>query len=465
MPGARKIAVIDIGKTNAKVALVDLVSLKEVAVHQTPNRVIDAQPYPHYDIEALWSFIIASLAALQSEHGIGAITVTTHGASAVLLDAGGELAAPVLDYEHDGPDQLAAEYDNVRPGFEETGSPRLPMGLNLGAQLYWQFASFPEIRERTAKILTYPQYWAYRLSGVVSTETTSLGCHTDLWNPNGKTFSSLVDKCGWAELMAPVHKAVDRLGMITNEIAVLTGLSPETPVICGIHDSNASLYPYLASRQPPFSVVSTGTWVICMAIGGSNVRLDPSRDTLINVNAFGDPVPSARFMGGREFEVAMRGRAAECSADDMLAVVAKRAMLLPAVESRSGPFQGCRHRWTVAEEDLMPGERHAVLSFYLAMMTATCLDIIGADGAAIIEGPFASNDAYRRMLAAATGRSVIPAAGGTGTSAGSALLCEPRQFGPLQSEIHPVDAPEGFGAYAKEWQETAAGQVQPGRRK
>jgi hypothetical protein len=37
-----------------------------------------------------------------------------------------------------------------------------------------------------------------------------------------------------------------------------------------------------------------------MAVGGWAVKLGPARDTLIDVNAFGDPVPSARFMGGRE---------------------------------------------------------------------------------------------------------------------------------------------------------------------
>ncbi|WP_420410149.1 FGGY-family carbohydrate kinase [Hoeflea sp.] len=454
MPGAGKVAVIDIGKTNAKVALVDLADVRELAVRQTPNRVIDAPPYPHYDIEALWSFVIASLTELQSRHGIDCITVTTHGASAVLLDTDGELAAPVLDYEHEGPDRLSAEYDRVRPPFEETGSPRLPMGLNLGAQLYWQFAQFPEIRQRTARILTYPQYWAYRLSGVASAETTSLGCHTDLWNPYDKDFSSLVRKCGWARLMPPVHKAGDRLGTITNEIANLTGLSPATPVLCGIHDSNASLYPYLANRRAPFSVVSTGTWVICMAIGGRSVHLDPARDTLINVNAFGDAVPSARFMGGREFETLMSGHAERCTAEDMQAVAARQAMLLPAVENRSGPFQGCRHSWTVPEETLAPGERHAAVSFYLAMMTATCLDIVGADGETIVEGPFASNEAYCAMLSAATGRPVIPVAGGTGTSLGSALLADPGQSGSLQSAVPLADAPGEFRAYAEKWLET-----------
>ena len=79
------------------------------------------------------------------------------------------------------------------------------------------------------------------------------------------------------------------------------------PVFCGIHDSNASLLPHVLTRPAPFSVVSTGTWVVIMAIGARKVALDEARDTLINVNALGDPVPSARFMGGRAFAMLLSG--------------------------------------------------------------------------------------------------------------------------------------------------------------
>ena len=39
-----------------------------------------------------------------------------------------------------GRSSCAADYDAVRPPFAETGTPRLPIGLNLGAQLFWQAA-------------------------------------------------------------------------------------------------------------------------------------------------------------------------------------------------------------------------------------------------------------------------------------------------------------------------------------
>ena len=59
-------------------------------------------------------------------------------------------------------------------------------------------------------------------------------------------------------------------------------------------------------------------------------------------------------------------------------------------------------------------------------MTATCLELIGAEGPTVLEGPFTANAAYRRMLAAATGRQVLRSdAGSTGTSLGAALLALP----------------------------------------
>ncbi|MGG2476833.1 carbohydrate kinase, partial [Rhizobium sp. BR5] len=71
----------------------------------------------------------------------------------------------------------------IRPDFAETGSPLLPVGLNLGAQIHFQKTAFAHEFARVRSIVTYPQYWAGRLTGVQATETTSLGCHTDLWNP------------------------------------------------------------------------------------------------------------------------------------------------------------------------------------------------------------------------------------------------------------------------------------------
>ncbi|MEP6828530.1 MAG: FGGY-family carbohydrate kinase, partial [Aestuariivirga sp.] len=424
MADLRFVAVIDIGKTNAKVVVFDLATKLELERLSTANAVLHAGLYPHYNTDALWQFIVESLKALNQRHRIDAISIATHGASAALLDEAGTLALPVLDYEHDGPQSVSSEYDATRPLFAETGSPRLPNGLNLGAQIFWQAKTYPKQFAYVRWIVTYPQYWAFRLCGVLANEATSLGCHTDLWDYEKSDYSSLVDRMGWRVLMPAVREASDCLGTLLPQIVRETGLNSNTPIHCGIHDSNASLLPHLLGRKKPFAVVSTGTWVISMAIGGRRLTLDPARDTLVNVNAFGDPVPSARFMGGREFEL-MQPHFGDAPTDaDEDAVLKNQAMLLPSVVQGCGPYPKHLSRW-LNDGGITPSQRQVAVSFYLALMTASCLDLAGAEGDIIVEGPFASNVHFRAMLAAATDRTVSGTSAATGTALGAALLCAP----------------------------------------
>ena len=419
---SRHVAVIDIGKTNAKLALVDTKTLTEVAVITRPNAVLPGPPWPHFDVEGHWAFLLAGLRDFHARHGIDAISVTTHGACAALLDHDGALAAPILDYEHAGPDELADSYRALRPPFSQTGSPQLAGGLNIGAQLFWQFHTDPELKARTHQIVTYPQFWAAKLTGVTAMDVTSLGCHTDLWNPHLGTFSSLADRLGISDKLAPVRRPSDVLGPVLPEIAERTGLPPETPVHCGIHDSNASLLPYVLSQKPPFSVLSTGTWVIAMSVGGASTPLDPDRDNLINVTALGDPAPSARFMGGREHDLATGGPYPAPTPQDLDDVMSRQIMLMPAIAPETGPYKGRQSRWVGPEPAQGTGKRGAAVALYLALVSAQCLSNIGHAGAIIVEGPFAGNPLYLEMLAVVTGSAVYRAAGTTGTSAGAALL-------------------------------------------
>jgi sugar (pentulose or hexulose) kinase len=451
----RTVAVIDVGKTNAKLASVEVESRTESVIGRIPNTVRPDGPYPHFDVERTWAFILDGLAQMRSSGRPDAIVVTTHGASGALLDAEGSLAMPVLDYEHDGPQTLAPAYDALRPGFDETGSPRLPNGLNLGAQIFWQQQAFPAMFARARSFVTHPQYWAHRLCGVAANEPSSLGAHTDLWDPTRRTFSSLVARAGWSALMAPVRGASDALGPLRPDLAGRLGLPDDLPVFCGIHDSNASLYPHLLATAAPFAVVSTGTWVISLAVGGREIELDPVRDTLMNVNAFGDPVASARFMGGREFAIICGGDPPTPREDEVAAVLADGLMLTPSVDRGSGPFQGRQPQWLPAEPN-DAGPRAAAASFYLAMMTATGLELCGADGPTIVEGPFGRNACFARMLASATGRPVEIADGSTGTSVGAALLCSGRS--PLATRTgRRVIAPDAVLArYAVAWRAAVA---------
>ena len=453
----RHIAVIDIGKTNAKLALADRAAMVELAVLTRPNRVLPGPPYPHFDVEGHWAFILAGLRQFQASHGIDGISITTHGACAALLDAEGALATPVLDYEHDGPAQTAASYDALRPDFAVTGSPRLGLGLNLGAQLHWLLARDAGLQDRVAHVVTWPQYWGYRLTGEMACDLSSLGCHTDLWEPATGRFSGLVAKLGLAEKLALPRKSNDVLGTVLPAIATMAGLRPKTPVVCGIHDSNASLLPHLLTKSAPFSVVSTGTWVVCMAIGGDAPMLDATRDVLMNVAADGRAVPSARFMGGREYELMRAGRDPIATVADEAAVLAAGVMLWPSVVADGGPFPGRTSGWSHAPDGLSDAISGVALAFYLALMTAECLALTGAAGPVIVEGPFAMNATYCRMLAAATGRAVMRAGSQTGTSIGAALLFGAPDMPPPIVTTAVAANDDDYRRYAQAWRASVTG--------
>ena len=125
-----------------------------------------------------------------------------------------------------------------------------PRGLNLGAQFFWQERRFPKEFAAATAYVNYPQYWAWRLSGVAATEMCSMGAHSDMWNPRALRWSTMVEKLGWEKKLAPLRPAFERLGSIRPALAKRLGLAAATGIQCGIHDFSASLLPHLKERAP-----------------------------------------------------------------------------------------------------------------------------------------------------------------------------------------------------------------------
>ena len=450
------VAVLDVGKTNTKAVLVDTSDLSELEVLRIASPSSEGPPYLHFDTERIWRFALSALSEFAAKSQVDAVCATTHGAAAALVDENGDLVLPVLDYMDEGPDELASDYDALRPPFADTGTPRLPAGLNLGAQLYWLSRRFPDTFRRARWILPYPQYWSMRLSGVPSADVTMLGAHSDLWLPSENRLSKLAEIEGWDRMIPDVRMPDYRLGPVSKQVSEATGLGPGTQVLCGIHDSNASLVPHIIARPPPFTVVSTGTWVITMSVGGRKIELEEARDTLINVNCLGKPVPSARFMGGREFEMLVPNPDVAAGNDIALDVARRRLAVLPTITEGCGPFPGRPvGRIGIGAEDR--ARRLVGISYYLAMMSAECVAVTGGNGPIIVEGPMAANRHFLDLLSVAVPRPVIKRPSGTGTAAGAALLASADRSAAyaISDEIHQPD-PElaiPLKRYAEFWRE------------
>ena len=407
--------VLDLGKTLSKLSLWDAsgaMLARRTRPNDRPVTVLGGERVRTLDAAGIEAWAEEVLRAFAGLGRVARIIPVGHGAAAGIV-RDGALVAPPLDYEQAIPAECAAAYRGQRDPFARTGSPALPDGLNLGLQLHFLESLDPALLHGDATILPWPQYWAWRFSGVAASEVTSLGCHSDLWCPASGKPSALAERRGWAARLAPLRHAGEAIGTIGAEWAERTGLPADVAVHCGLHDSNAAL---LAARgfadiaEQEATVLSTGTWFVAMRSPGKGARLDlaglpEARDCLVNVDVHGTPIPSARFMGGREIELltGIDTRRVDINPDQpaiiaaLPGVVASGAMVLPTLTPGMGPFPGGATRWINRPAESM-GLRAAVC-LYAALVADAMLDLIGTRERVLVEGRFGEAQAFVRTLA------------------------------------------------------------------
>ena len=455
--------VLDIGKTLSKATLWD--ERGQLRQRRSrPNGSAQAVAYSALDVAGIEKWLEGVLREFAACGPIDAIVPAAHGAGAAIVH-GRQLICPPMDYEWSG---LTAErelYHQERDPFASTGSPKLPAGLNLGAQLHWLEPRIDRFAAGT--ILPWPQYWAWRLCGVAASEVSSLGCHTDLWQPFARAPSALALRHGWSQQLAPLTLAGATLGRLTADWAGRTGLKRNVKIICGLHDSNAA---FLAARSHPdmegadATILSTRTWFVAMRAGGVEesatvARLSETRDCLVNVDVEGMPVPSSRFMGGREIEL-FAGR--DDSATPVAASEQRRAaieaieagaMILPTLVPGVGPFPAGNHRRVGACDGAL--NRTTLAHIYAALLADASLDLLGSRERLVIEGRFSQAATFVEMLAALRPDTRLFVSDADEGVARGALCLIGRQppYASLR-EIAPLPVP--IDAYRRRWRELAA---------
>ncbi|WOK07030.1 FGGY family carbohydrate kinase [Imperialibacter roseus] len=290
--------IFDIGKTNKKLFLFDedLSEIKHEYIRF--EEIPDEDGFLSEDLPSLVKWIKDSADRVfnNPDYEVKAVNFSTYGASMVHLDEKGELVTPFINYLKPFPEELLNDFFS-KYGPEEmfsvsTASPSMGM-LNSGLQLYFLKYKRPNAFKRLHKSLHFPQYLSYLFTGNLSTDFTSLGCHTGLWDFGQNKYADWLEKEDLVRYLTPLEESTKTTHVDINGNSVNVGI--------GVHDSSSALVPYIQANDDPFVLISTGTWSICMNIFNDKVLTaeELKADCLNFLSAKGISIKASRLFLGK----------------------------------------------------------------------------------------------------------------------------------------------------------------------
>lgn len=295
------IAIFDIGKTNKKLFLFN--EQYDIVWQQAEPLAegVDDDGYPCESLTDLTRWVQSALQQVLalSAFDVRALNFSTYGASFVYLDDDGQSIGFLYNYLKPFPaplrQQFYQQYGDEAALALETASPALD-SLNSGLMLYRIKYDKSDLFQHIRYALHLPQYLSFLITRQVSTDVTSLGCHTLLWDFARNQYHPWVLAETLDSLFGPLYTS--------DSVLTATWRGHSLNVGVGLHDSSAALIPYLASFEEPFVLISTGTW--CISLNPFNAHPltveELQYDCLCYLHYQGQAVKASRLFAGYEHE-------------------------------------------------------------------------------------------------------------------------------------------------------------------
>jgi len=437
--------VLDIGKTNVKLTFVDSINNKTIKFFTTKQKNTYRHGIKILNSNSIFEWALKKITYIGKKHNLDKFVCTAHGTSIALISYDDKELLACTDYEYKF-DKLFNSYKKIAPKFNESFSPFLENGLNIGQQIYYLYKRKQKLIKETKYILNYPQYIVWKLTSGFSSEISYVGCHTHLWDFKRNKLSSFVKKIKLEKKFPKIRKAWDTIGQ--RKIG-----ESNLKIINGIHDSNASYLYFKNSDIKNFTLVSTGTWYIIFNQKTPLKNLNPSLDMLANIDVFGKPVPTMRFMGGREydhlmgvFKISNKTRAIKnFSFHDYL--------IYPSYASGGG--------FSINKinigfyEGLNKGQIYYLICLYISFVINFCLNQMKSSNTIILDGPITKNITIMKILSSLRKKQIVlKNKREIGTTLGATNLFNINKKNKLQTVVIKKYQNQSLQAIYKNWEQS-----------
>ena len=436
--------VLDIGKTNVKLTFVDSFNNKTIKFFKTKQKNIYRHGIKILNSNSIFEWALKKITYIGRKHNLDKFVCTAHGTSIALISYDDKELLACTDYEYKF-DKLFNNYKKIAPKFSESFSPFLENGLNIGQQIYYLYKRKQKLIKETKYILNYPQYIVWKLTSSFSSEISYVGCHTHLWDFKRNKLSSFVKKIKLEKKFPQIRKAWDTIGR--KQIG-----ESNLKIINGIHDSNASYLYFKNSDIKNFTLVSTGTWYIIFNQKTPLKNLNPSLDMLANIDVFGKPVPTMRFMGGREydhlmgvFKISNKTRAIKnFSFHDYL--------IYPSYASGGG--FSINKIDIILYERLNKGQIYYLICLYISFVINFCLNQMKSSNTIILDGPITKNITIMKILSSLRKKQIVlKNKKEIGTTLGATNLFNIKKKNKLQTVVIKKYQNQSIQAIYKNWEQ------------
>jgi sugar (pentulose or hexulose) kinase len=198
--------------------------------------------------------------------------------------------------------------------------------------------------------------------------------------------------------------------------------------------------------------VTTGTWYIIFNQKTSLTNLNPNLDMLANIDVFGKPVPTIRFMGGREYDNLMKVFKITTNTKALKNFNYKNYLIYPSYAS-GGAFINKKININFFKK-LKKGQIYYLICLYIAFVINFSLNKIKSSNTIILDGPITKNITIMKILSSLRSKQlVLKNKKEIGTTLGATNLFNIKKKNKLQTVDIPKYQNQSMKSSYKLWEE------------